>query len=80
MSYLAIILAAGKATRMGGKINKAFAEIGREKLIIHLINSVLESKPSKILCVIKVIAFSKLLMHSSRPAIEKLKLNFHHGV
>ena len=52
MSYLAIILAAGKSTRMGGKINKPFCEIGKEKLIIHLIDLILKSNFNRIIIVI----------------------------
>ena len=52
MSYLAIVLAAGKSTRMGGKINKPFCEIGKEKLIIHLIDLILKSNFNRIIIVI----------------------------
>lgn len=48
----AIILAAGKSSRMGGKVQKSFYEIGGEKLIIHLLNSVVECAFSNIFIVI----------------------------
>ena len=38
----AIILAAGKSSRMGGQEQKSFYEIGGEKLIIHLLNSIIK--------------------------------------
>jgi bifunctional UDP-N-acetylglucosamine pyrophosphorylase/glucosamine-1-phosphate N-acetyltransferase len=51
VTYLAILLAAGKSTRMNS-LNKSFCEIGKEKIIIHCINTILESNPSQIIIVI----------------------------
>jgi bifunctional UDP-N-acetylglucosamine pyrophosphorylase/glucosamine-1-phosphate N-acetyltransferase len=48
----AIILAAGKSSRMGGCNQKSFYEIGGEKLIIHLLNSISECNFSNIFIVI----------------------------
>lgn len=51
MSYYAIILAAGKSTRMGGKL-KPFCEIAHQPLIIHLLDSIIKTHPLKIFIVI----------------------------
>ena len=48
----AIILAAGKSSRMGGGNQKSFHEIGGEKLIIHLLNSIIHCDFQNIFIVI----------------------------
>ncbi len=48
----AIILAAGKSSRMGGGMQKAFYEIGGEKLIIHLLDKICDAKFDNIFIVI----------------------------
>ena len=52
MTYLAIILASGNASRMGGHLKKSFCEIGNEALIIHLTKTVLSSNPIQLIIVI----------------------------
>ena len=48
----AIILAAGKSSRMGSQNQKSFYEIGGEKLIIHLLSSITECDFQNIFIVI----------------------------